>query len=333
MVSDLNPVVVITGASSGIGRATAIELASRGDTVVVSARDGEALSDVVRECERAGGRALAVPADVTRDGEVDALARIAIETYGRIDVWVNNAAVALFAKFEEAPPDAYRRVIETNLFGYIHGARAAMRHFKQRGAGILINVDSVTAGAPQPYTSAYVASKYAIRGWSSCLRMELSLEHQRNIHVCAILPAAIDTPLFQHAANYTGRAVKALDPVYSPEKVARAIAATIDRPRAEVVVGKAGVVMMANAAMSPGIYEKVMARQVDRNHLEDKPAPPTDGNLFASNGPKATHGGWQKRGTVTADVRRSGWAIAMGGAALVAALALAVSRKADGQDS
>jgi short-subunit dehydrogenase len=327
MDTQLNPVVVITGASSGIGRATAIELASRGHSVVVSARDADALHDVVGECERAGGRALAVQADVTRDQEVDTLARRAIETFGRIDVWINNAAVALFAKFEEAPLDAYRRVIETNLFGYIYGARAAIRHFKQRGAGILINVDSVTAGAPQPYTSAYVASKYAVRGWSSCLRMELSLEHQSNIHVCAILPAAIDTPLFQHAANYTGRAVKALDPVYSPEKVARAIAAVINRPRAEVVVGKAGVVMMANHAMSPRMYEKVMARQIDRNHLQDKPAPPTEGNLFTTSGPKAARGGWQRRGSVTAEVRRSRWAIAMGGAAVMAALALAASRR------
>ena len=325
----MNRVVVITGASSGIGRATAIELASRGDSVVLTARDAAALNDVVRECEEAGGRALALPADVTRDHEVDDVARRAVEAFGHIDVWINNAAVALFAKFEEAPPDAYRRVIETNLFGYIHGARAAMKHFKQRGAGILINIDSVTAGAPQPYTSAYVASKYAVRGWSSCLRMELSLEHQRDIHVCAVLPAAIDTPLFQHAANYTGRAVKALDPVYAPEKVARAIAQLIEHPRAEIVVGKAGVVMMANNAMSPRMYEHVMARQIDRNHLQDKPAAPTDGNLFATTGPKATHGGWQKRGTVTASVRRGGWPLAIGGAALLAALALLTSRKMD----
>ncbi|HEX8618389.1 MAG TPA: SDR family oxidoreductase [Thermoanaerobaculia bacterium] len=324
----MNRVVVITGASSGIGRATAIELASRGDTVALIARDAAALNDVVRECEEAGGRALALPADVTREHDVEHAARRALEAFGHIDVWINNAAVALFAKFEDAPPDAYRRVIETNLFGYIHGARAAMRHFKQRGAGVLVNVDSVVAGAPQPYTSAYVASKYAVRGWASCLRMELSLEHQRDIHVCSVLPAAIDTPLFQHAANYTGRAVKALDPVYAPEKVARAIANVIDHPRAEVVVGKAGSVMMANYAMSPRMYEKVMARQIDRNHLQDKPSPATEGNLFATTGPKAAHGGWQKRGTVTADVRRNRWAIAMGGAAILAAIALTVTRKA-----
>lgn len=319
-----NAVIVITGASSGIGRATAIELASAGAHVVVTSRDANALDDVVREC---GGRALAVPADVTIVEEVDAVAQRALDTFGRIDVWINNAAVALFAKFEEAPLDAYRRVIETNLFGYIHGARAAMRQFKKQGAGVLINVDSVTAGAPQPYTSAYVASKYAVRGWSSCLRMELSLEHAHDIHVCTVLPAAIDTPLFQHAANYTGRAVKALDPVYAPEKVARAIAALVLKPRAEIVVGKAGTVMMANHAMSPRMYEKVMARQIDRNHLQDKPAAPTEGNLFATSGPKAAHGGWRRSGSVTADVRRGRWVVALGAAALLTAAALTASRR------
>ncbi|HEX8255643.1 MAG TPA: SDR family oxidoreductase [Thermoanaerobaculia bacterium] len=321
-------VVVITGASSGIGRATALELASRGANLVLVSRDARELAVVARECEAAGsGRALVAAADVTDAEQVQAVAPVALAAFGRIDVWINNAAVALFAKFEDAPLHAYRRVIETNLFGYIHGARTAMRLFKLQHSGILINIDSVVAGAPQPYTSAYVASKYAVRGWSSCLRMELSLEHEHDIHVCAVLPAAIDTPLFQHAANYTGRAVKALDPVYSTEKVARAIAGVIEHPRAEVVVGRAGVVMMANATMSPRIYEKVMARQIDRNHLQDKPAPATDGNLYAPKGPKSVDGGWRRKGTITAEVRRNGWAVAIGGAALLAAITLTVSRR------
>ncbi|MDQ3281303.1 MAG: SDR family oxidoreductase [Acidobacteriota bacterium] len=323
-------VVVITGASSGIGRATAIELASRGASVVVTSRDGEALAEVVRECEAAGGRALAVPADVTRDEEVQVVASRALAAFGRIDVWVNNAAVALFAKFEDAPPDVYQRVIETNLFGYVNGARAAMREFKKQHYGVLVNVDSVVAGAPQPYTSAYVASKYAIRGWSSCLRMELSLEGESNIHVCSVMPAAIDTPLFQHAANYTGRAVKALDPVYPVQKVARAIAKVIDHPRAEVVVGRAGNVMLSNYAMAPRTYERVMARQIDRNHLQDNPAPPSAGNLFESTGPKAVDGGWRRSGTITAEVRRSRWPVVFAGVTAIAAIALLSLRSSHG---
>lgn len=328
MPSDLsNLVVVITGASSGIGRATAIELASHGAVCVVVARDAAALDEVVRECEEAGGRALAFAADVTNESEIESAGRLAVTRFGRIDVWINNAAVALFATFEDAPSDVYRRVIETNLFGYIHGARVALKQFKKQGQGILVNIDSVTAGAPQPYTSAYVASKFAIRGWSSCLRMELSLEQERDIHICTVLPAAIDTPLFQHAANYTGRAAKALDPVYPPQKVARAIASLILKPQAELVVGNAGRVMLANHRMSPRLYEKLVARQIDRNHLQDEPQPPTKGNLFVTTGPKSVDGGWRKRGTITAKVRRAGVPLAIGGAAVLAAIALAQRRR------
>ncbi|HYC60275.1 MAG TPA: SDR family oxidoreductase [Thermoanaerobaculia bacterium] len=320
-------VVVITGASSGIGRATAIELASRGATLVLASRDAVALEDVVAECEAAGGAAVAVATDVTREEEVEAVGRLAVSRFGRIDVWVNNAAVALFATFENAPSDVYRRVIETNVFGYVHGARVALRQFKAQHRGVLINIDSVTAGAPQPYTSAYVASKFAVRGLSACLRMELSLESEHDIYVCNVMPAAIDTPLFQHAANYTGRAVKALDPVYPATKVARAIAALIEKPRAEVVVGKAGLVMMANARTSPRLYERFAARHIDRNHLQDRPTGPTQGNLFLTTAPKAVEGGWRRRGTITAKVRRGAWPAAVAGAAVLTALALAATKR------
>jgi short-subunit dehydrogenase len=321
-------VVVITGASSGIGRATALELASRGATVVLTARDEHALRQVLRECEARGARAAAVAADVTREDEVERAGQIAVSRFGRIDVWINNAAVALFAKFEDAPPDVYRRVIETNLFGYINGARVALREFKRRHQGVLINIDSVTAGAPQPYTSAYVASKFAVRGWSSCLRMELSLDHEHHIHVCNVMPAAIDTPLFQHAANYTGKAVKALDPVYPVEKVARAIHSLIENPRAELVVGNAGLPMMANYRMAQRLYEKTMARQIDSNHFQnDTPAPATKGNLFASTGPKAVSGGWREHTTLTAKARRLRWPAAVAGLAVLAAVGVAVTKK------
>lgn len=297
-------VIVITGASSGIGRATALELASRGAVLVLASRDAVALDQVVRECEDAGGRAVAAPADVTIEEEVEAIGRLALARFGRIDVWINDAAVALFATFETAPSDVYRRVIETNLFGSIHGARVALRQFKRQGRGILINIDSFTAGAPQPYTSAYVASKYAIRGWSACLRMELSLEQQDQIHVCNVMPAAIDTPLFQHAANYTGRAVKALDPVYRPETVAQAIGKLILKPRAEVVVGRAGKPILAHAHMTPRLYEKAAARHFDRNHFQDRPAVPTEGNVMRTSGLKSVEGGWRKRGTLTAKAHK-----------------------------
>lgn len=198
-------VVVITGASSGIGRAAAQEFARRGATLVLAARRAQALDEVARECKELGGHALAVPTDVTDEAAVQDLARRAIETFGRIDVWVNNAAVTLFARIEEAPYEDYRRVIETNLLGYVHGARAAIPYFREQGSGVLVNVSSVVGKVGQPNTSAYCATKFAIVGLSECLRQELL--DVEDIHVCTVMPPSVDTPIFQHAANYTGRVI------------------------------------------------------------------------------------------------------------------------------
>ena len=290
-------VIVITGASSGIGRATAIQLAKQGATLLLAARREAALELVASECDRLGGKALVVPTDVTNEEAVAALARRAIETFGRLDVWVNNAAVTLFARFEDAPSEVFRRVIETNLFGYIHGARAAMPYFREQGSGILIDVASVVGIAPQPYTSAYVISKHGIRGLANCLRMELNLDEAPDIHVCTVMPATIDTPLFNHAANYTGRKPKAMNPVYPAEQVAETIAGLVERPQREVIVGQAGYLMVAQSMASPEIYEQTMARQVDNDHLEKTPAPDTEGNLFEPTPQDATiSGGWRHTG-------------------------------------
>lgn len=299
-------VIVITGASSGIGRATALEFAQQGATLLLAARREAPLQQLAVQCERLGGKALAVPTDTTNESAVQALACRAIETFGRLDVWVNNAAVTLFARFEEAPSDVFRRVIETNLFGYINGARAAMPYFREQGSGILINVASVVAAAAQPYTSAYCISKFGIRGLSDCLRMELNLDQASDIHVCTVMPATIDTPLFQHAANYTGRQPKAMDPVYSAEQVSEAIAGLVRQPQREVIVGQAGYLMVTQSTFAPELYEQTAARQIDQNHLEHKPAPPTEGNLFE---PMSQHigvsGGWRHTGEMVQEVWRT----------------------------
>ena len=273
-------VVVITGASSGIGRAVALACARRGATVVVAARREQPLRELAGRCERLVGRALAVPTDVTDEAAVRQLAQRAIESFGRIDVWVNNAAVTLFGRFEETPPEAYRRVIETNLFGYVHGARAALPIFRDQGSGVLINVASVAGKVSQPYTSTYVLTKHAVRALGMSLRQELSLDGVGDIHVCTVLPASIDTPLFQHAANYTGRAIKPMSPVYEAEQAARAIVRLAEHPSREVIVGKAGRMLSLVQMFAPGLAEGILARQVERDHFQDQPAPPTTGNLF-----------------------------------------------------
>jgi NAD(P)-dependent dehydrogenase (short-subunit alcohol dehydrogenase family) len=290
-----NSVVVITGASSGIGRATALNFAREGATVVVAARREQALHDLVSQCQSLGGRALAVPTDMTDVEAVQRLAAIALENFGRIDVWVNNHGVTLFAPFEKAPLEDYLRVIETDLLGTIYGARAALPIFREQGSGVLINQGSMVSKLSEPYVSSYVVAKHGIRGLGMSLRQELSLNGTKNIRVCTVMPATIDTPFFQHAANYTGRATKALPPVYAPERVAKTIVRLAKKPRREVFVGNAARIFWMQYLLAPSLTERLMAIMVDKLHLyQDKPAPPTPGNLFQpmSEG-TGTSGGWK----------------------------------------
>jgi NAD(P)-dependent dehydrogenase (short-subunit alcohol dehydrogenase family) len=285
-------VIVITGASSGIGRATALAAAAQKASVVVASRQEAALNEVVQECERLGGKALAVRADVTDEKQVLHLAAKAIDRFGRIDAWVNAAAVTLLSGFEDAPSDVFRRVVETNFFGYVHGARAALAQFRGQGKGVLINISSVLGKTGAPYSSAYSASKFAIAGFSESLRMEL--RSTPGIHVCTVFPATVDTPLFQHAANYTGRAVAAPPPVYQPEEVAAAILRCVTRPVREVTVGNVRRTI-AMRSVAPGLAERTYSSKVHREHFLNRPAPASHGNLFDPMPAYNTvHGGWSR---------------------------------------
>jgi short-subunit dehydrogenase len=295
-------VVVVTGASSGIGKATALELVKDGAAVVLAARQEAALHELARACEQAGGRALVVPTDVTQEESVRTLARRAVETFGHIDVWINNAGVYLVGRTEDCPWDVYRRVLETNLFGTILGARAALPLFREQRRGVLVNVASVSGAVGMPFTSAYVASKFAVRGFSESLREEL---HGTNIDVVTVIPASIDTPLFQHAANFSGRGVRPVGPVYGADKVARAIVNAARAPRREVTVGAVGTLQRFFHAVAPPIMERVFARQTERDLFQDAAAPPTEGNLFAPRPPFDIVGGWRKaRERRVAETRR-----------------------------
>jgi short-subunit dehydrogenase len=272
-----NKVVVITGASSGIGRAAAMAFAGQGSHVVLAARRDAALESVARACRAAGGQALVQPTDVRREEDVGALARRALELTGSLDVWVNNAGVTLFGSLESAPLDEHRQVIETNLFGAIHGARAAIPIFRRQRRGVLINVGSILSKIGQPFVPSYVISKFALRGLSEALRAELADE--LDIHVCTLLPYAVDTEHFESGANHIGRGIHAMPPMQSPEKVARALLALAERPRRELHVPRVAQLGLALHAACPRSTERVLFEALSRWHLGSEPERAKRGNL------------------------------------------------------
>ncbi|WP_026929757.1 SDR family oxidoreductase [Glycomyces tenuis] len=290
-------VVVITGASSGIGKATALAFAKEGASLMLAARRKTALEDTVAACEALDAPATAVEVDVTDADAVDGLADAAVRRFGSLDVWVNNAAVTMFSPFLEMPPEDLRRLVDVNVFGYVNGARAALPWMREQGSGVLINVSSIATEAPRPYTSAYDMSKAAIRSLSASLRGELMLEGEPGVHVCTVLPATVDTPIFDHAANRTGRAVRPMPPVSSPQRVARAIVKTAKSPRREVLAGTGARQLAMMRKRAPGLTERLMAGKVDRRHLSRKrSAEDTDGNLYEPSAEDASAtGGWGGR--------------------------------------
>jgi short-subunit dehydrogenase len=289
-------VVVVTGASSGIGRATALRFAKNGNSLVLASRRAHALEELVEECRALGADAIAVPTDVTDEEAVEALGRAAEKRFGRIDVWANVAGTSVFGFFDEVPLADFRQVIDVNLYGAVHGARTALQVFTRQGHGVLINVSSILGEVPQPYTAAYCMSKAAVNALGGTLRSELALKRLKKVHVVTVMPATIDTPFFRHGANYTGRRLLAMPPVYSPDLVARKIVAAVGRPRPEIIVGALGKTLVREHRRHPRPVEAQLALQTQAMQLSPtQDAPYTAGTLFAPNDDPAdaqVHGGW-----------------------------------------
>jgi short-subunit dehydrogenase len=261
-------VIVITGASNGIGLTTAEIAAERGAKVVLAARSEPELSHAVARIREKGGRATAVAADVADEREVMQVGRAAMLEFGRIDTWVNNAGVGMYGRLVDQPMEDKRKLFEINFWGVVNGCRVAVEHMRTRG-GTIINVGSEVSDRAVPWLGIYSASQHAVRAYNDTLRMEL--EHDRiPIRVSLVKPGPIDTPFPRHAANYVDRGPKQAPPVDPPEEVAYAILKCAEKPVREITVGGGPRLQLAMAALAPRLTDLMMERQMFEGMQRDE---------------------------------------------------------------
>jgi short-subunit dehydrogenase len=251
-----NQVLVITGATSGIGLCTARMAAKRGARLVLAARNEVALQKLTSEINLSGGNAVYVAADVGSEGDIKKIAAEALNKFGNFDTWINNAGVSIYGKLEEVPIEDFRQLFETNFWGVVYGSLVAARNLKING-GALINVGSTLSDRAIPLQGMYCASKHAVKGFTDALRMELEAENAP-VSVTLIKPAAIDTPYKEHAKNYMDSKPENPPPVYAPETVAEAILHCAENPVRDVFIGGAGKAASMAGHYAPRLTDKYM---------------------------------------------------------------------------
>jgi len=281
-------VIVITGASSGIGLATAESAAKQGAKVVLAARSGKTLDEVASRINGSGGQAVAVTCDVADRGQVDAVARAAVERFGRIDTWANVAGLAIYGRLDEVRDEDSRRLFDINFWGVVYGSLVALPHLKKQG-GALINVGSEVSEAVVPILGMYSASKHAVKGFTDALRLEIERVDKAPVSVTLIQPTAVDTPFDEHARNYMDQEADLPSPMIDPQQVADAILGAAVKPARDV---KVGMMAKMNTFMSknlPGIADRMAAKQV-QNLQRDEPVKEPAGTLYTPGEAGRTHG-------------------------------------------
>jgi short-subunit dehydrogenase len=265
-------VIVITGASSGIGLTTARMAAQRGAKLVLAARSENALRQLEEEINAAGGEALAVTADVGVESDVQHVADAAVTRFGGFDTWVNDAGISIYGRLLDVPPEDHQRLIQTNLFGVVHGSTIAARHLRNKG-GAIINLGSIVSDRAIPLQGMYGASKHAVKGFTDALRMELE-EQGAPVSVTLVKPAGINTPFPRHAKNYMDAEATLPPPVYAPDVVARTILHCCETPTRDIIVGGGGKGIVSSGHVAPRLTDLMMEQTMFE--LQKKPGtPPT----------------------------------------------------------
>jgi short-subunit dehydrogenase len=275
-------VIVITGASSGIGLCTALLAAERGAKLVMAARSQDVLDDIVDAIDQLNGRAISVVADVGKREDVDAIVYAAISAFGSIDTWVNDAGVTIYGRLDEVSEQDSRKLFDTNFWGVVHGSLAALPFLKQSN-GALINVGSELSDAVIPLQGMYTASKHAVKGFTDALRVEIEEIDYSQISITLIQPTAVDTPIPEHAKNYMDKEPKLPNPKIDPEQVAEAILKAAVEGGRDIRVGSVAVVNTILSKMMPSLADKIAAKQVTTQQKEEFPFNP-QGALYDPSG-------------------------------------------------
>jgi NAD(P)-dependent dehydrogenase (short-subunit alcohol dehydrogenase family) len=287
--------VLITGASSGIGRATAIELAGRGARLVLVSRGAESLDEAAADARAAGAEAVVVcTGDVTDEDAIRAAVDAAVERFGRLDVVVHSAQVMAYGRIEDVPREVFEQVVDIAVHGTATVARVVLPVFRKQHAGHLVVVNSLLGNIAAPLMGSYVAAKWGQLGLIRVLQQET--RDEPGISVTAVQPGGVDTPIYAQGANWTGSTGRPPPPVYSPQRVARTIVSTLARPRRIVQAGMLNPLITAGFRLVPGVFDVLVGPLLQRLAIADDDVAPTEGNVFESKpAGNATEGGW--RGT------------------------------------